>query len=178
MFAKAWPDLRYGPEEPAKTSRWVEQRKRCCSICPEHHTERVSLLGMTTWPCVLWAGAKRDRGGGKHWGKNGDLRFQIRFRTVWLTFPVCTSRCTHTHFQSDKLSLFFPSETHWCRNTSLKMLFFTPLLFRLGWIILVPYLEPYFPGKCSVWDTLPSRRVGAAVREEREWLTGQLLFSV
>lgn len=40
MFAKAWPDRCCGPEEWAKTNRWVERRKRCCSVCPEHHASR------------------------------------------------------------------------------------------------------------------------------------------
>lgn len=49
---------------------------------------------MSIWPRVLWAGTKTDRVGGKHRGPSGDLCFQISFRIVWVTFPVCTSSCT------------------------------------------------------------------------------------
>lgn len=87
---------------------------------------------MTTWPCVLWAGAKRDGGGKKHRGTSRDLSVQISFRTVWVTFPVCTSSCTHTHFQSNKLHFFFFFRNSLMSWHTFWKCFFSFLSFRMN----------------------------------------------
>lgn len=106
---------------------------------------------LTTWPSVLWAGARRDGGREKYGGVGREESFQISFITVWVTFPVCTSSCTQTHFLSNMLCHFF-----FLWNSLMLWFIFenAPFSFVLDESLLFCAYSLIFPGKCSVRDTL------------------------
>lgn len=92
VFTKAWPDMCCGPEQWAKTNSWVEQRKRCCSVCPEHHAGRVSPLregplGPTSPGLTPGQKRKREKG-----ANNGKLKWEgisNKSKPLWGPFSNC-----------------------------------------------------------------------------------------
>lgn len=69
MLAKAWPDLCCAPLEWAKTNRWVEQRKRCGSVCPEHPSSESDHLA--SYPLGRFQERRRKRESGANIGRVG-----------------------------------------------------------------------------------------------------------